>query len=177
MATQLRQKWQGTDDEARRETFGGGRAHWLSTPFPRSELFFSGCLAVAAVAVVPLLWSRGAASATAFGVFLLVFAGFCAAPAIWTRRHPDLAGRHLAAASRYNTVRWRKHPLAVAGVIVVFGFVNGFARFHDHGMAGRLIAGAASAGFAAIVSCLAIWHARRTGTSGVSNAPSGEAQG
>lgn len=162
MATQLRQKWQGTDDEARRETFGGGRAYWLSTPFPRSELAFSAFLAVAAVVEVPFLWSHGAAVALGLGVATLAFAAFCAAPSIWTTRHPDQAGRHMAAASHYNNVRWRKHPLAVAGFITVFGFVNGFVRFNDHGMAGRLIAGAASAGFAAIVSCVAIWHARRS---------------
>jgi hypothetical protein len=161
MTSQLHQQWRGTDDEARQETFHGP-AHWLATPFARSELVFSGLVAVGAVVVTALLWSRGAGEAIGLGLLTLAFAAFCATPSVWTMRHPDQAGHNLAASRQYNRSRWRKHPLSVAAGIVIVSFVNGFIRIGDHGLGGRFVAGAASAGFGAILAAIAIWHARRT---------------
>jgi hypothetical protein len=161
MTSQLHQPWHGTDDEARQETFHGP-AHWLATPCPRSELAFSGLVAAGAVGVTALLWSRGAGEAIGLGLLTLAFAAFCAAPSVWTIRHPDQAGRNMAASREYNRSRWRKHPLGVAAGLVIFGFVNGFIRINDAGIGGRFVGGAASAGLLAIFSAIAIWHARRT---------------
>jgi hypothetical protein len=161
MTDQLKQQWAGTDDESRIETYRGGAAYWLATPWPRPELWFAGALAIGAVASVPLLWNGDPAAALVLGALMLAFAGYATAASVWTLRHPQQAGHHLAAASHYNNVKWRKHPLSLAIGIVIFGFVNGAVRFHDHGTGGRLVAGAASAGFAAILSAIAVWHARR----------------
>ena len=88
-------------------------------------------------------------------------------PATPLRRHDgpwrtrQQAGRHLAAASHYNNVRWRDHPVSLACGLAILGFVNGFLRISDGGLAGRFIAGAASAAGVGIIAAFAVWHARR----------------
>lgn len=160
LSNQLHQQWQGTDDEARREAYRG-RAYWLATPVPRSELAFSGLVALCSIAVVIALWGHGAGTALGLGAGTLAVAAVSAAPSIWTLRHPDLAGHHLAASRSYSRTRWRKHPVAVTFGVVAFAFVDGFVRVSDDGTGGRFAAGAAAAGSALIVCAFLLWHYRR----------------
>ncbi len=170
MATtnQLKQQWQGTDDEARKETYGGGASHYFATPYPKSEMGFAIVLGLASVISVPLLWSNNAGASLGLGVVGLALAAYAAAGSMWTFRHPDRAAQHMAAAREYNQVRWRKHPLSVAGAVIVVGFFNGFIRYDDHGTSGRFIAGLAGAAVGLVVSGIAVWYYRRSSKRGQS---------
>lgn len=161
MTGQLKQQWEGTDDESRVETFRGGASYWLATPWPRAGFCFAAVLALGSVVSVPLLWSNNAGASLGLAALGLALAGYAAAASRWTLTHPQQAGRHLAAASHYNNVRWRDHPVSLACGLAILGFVNGFLRISDGGLAGRFIAGAASAAGVGIIAAFAVWHARR----------------
>jgi hypothetical protein len=162
MSNDLKRQWTGTDDEARQETYGGGSSYWLASPWPRAGLVVAAVVAVASVVSVPFLWPTNPGGTVLLAALGLAFSGYVAAASRWTLRHPEQAGHHLAAASHYNNAKWRNHPVSLAAGLTVFGFVNGFIRIDDDGIAGRLIGGVASATLVAVIASIAIWHARRT---------------
>ena len=162
MTDQLHQQWTGTDDESRLETYRGGPSYWLATPWPRTGLAFAALVALATLVSVPFAWSSNPGGTLLLIAVGLAFAGYVAGASLWTMRHPEQAGHHLAAARHYNNVKWRNHPASVLAGLAVFGFINGFIRIDDDGIGGRLLGGLAFTALVGVVGGLAIWHARRS---------------